>query len=357
MNLLRNLKLSMKIGGGFAVVLVLTAILGVVAYNSMGQVDRIVGVAQNANDIISEMKQARIHGTVYTRDTDDASARQTLEKVDAVIADAEAARDRLSSKADREEFAAVATAATEYRGEFERYTQLVGEQAQAVQGMIVARESLSKVIVEFAQQQRKAFGAIEETFDAAVAEGRAHVNRANQIGNALYRLRIAALYYLWQKDAKHLGTLDQELATIREHCDTLDEELTDPADRRLIETIRTAGTAYRNLLEQSVNTPDAAAQEEILVKVRAEAAKVVESSAALAESQEAQLVALDDRKDQQVRDGQAILTVAESILRDMEHIRGNVYRYMFDRKDASRDATIEAIEGVLAKAQGLTERM
>ena len=56
----KNMKLGTKIAGGFAIVLILTAIVGYVGFNGLGGVTTIVDKADDANRLIKQAQAARL---------------------------------------------------------------------------------------------------------------------------------------------------------------------------------------------------------------------------------------------------------------------------------------------------------
>ena len=56
----KDMKLGMKIAGGFAIVLILTAIVGYVGYNGLGGVTDIVDKADDGNRLIKLAKDCRV---------------------------------------------------------------------------------------------------------------------------------------------------------------------------------------------------------------------------------------------------------------------------------------------------------
>ena len=57
--MLKNMKLGTKIAGGFAIVLILTAVVGYVGYSGLGGVTTIVDKADDGNRMIKQIQAAR----------------------------------------------------------------------------------------------------------------------------------------------------------------------------------------------------------------------------------------------------------------------------------------------------------
>ena len=75
---MNDMKLGTKIAGGFAIVLILTAIVGYVGFNGLSGVTDIVDKADDANRLIKGAQSARLEQKNFMAEKEDEFAEKSL---------------------------------------------------------------------------------------------------------------------------------------------------------------------------------------------------------------------------------------------------------------------------------------
>jgi len=132
----RNMKLGTKVAGGFGVVLLFTAIVGVVGFRGLKSVSVIVDKADDGNRLIKQAKDCRQQEKNFMLRKDkkyqtdnDATMQEIYDQIDATMA-------KLKDPADKEMLSKVEKAAKAYKANFEGWVTLSDQQDQQEQAMV-----------------------------------------------------------------------------------------------------------------------------------------------------------------------------------------------------------------------------
>ena len=105
----KNMKLGTKIVSGFAIVLILTAIVGYVGYNGLSSVVTIVDKADDGNRMIRQMQAARQQEKNFIIRSDQQCVTRAGEHVEELIDQAKTTKDKMIDSSDRMQMDEVAT--------------------------------------------------------------------------------------------------------------------------------------------------------------------------------------------------------------------------------------------------------
>ena len=132
----RNMRLGTKIAGGFGVVLLFTAIVGVVGFRGLKSVSVIVDKADDGNRLIKQAKDCRQQEKNFMLRKDkkyqtdnDATMQEIYDQIDATMA-------KLKDPADEEMLGQVEKAAQAYKANFDGWVTLSDQQDQQEQAMV-----------------------------------------------------------------------------------------------------------------------------------------------------------------------------------------------------------------------------
>jgi methyl-accepting chemotaxis protein len=158
----KNLKLAVKIGGGFAIVLILTGIIGIISWTSMTGVTDRVDKADDANRLVKQILEVR-------RQEKNFMIRGGQEYVDKVYTQVEAMKKQATdSKAkfeqlvNQQQMDDVYKAVGEYETAFGNYVDLGGERDTAESNMVNSARLLQVKAEEVRQEQKAEYTTLRE---------------------------------------------------------------------------------------------------------------------------------------------------------------------------------------------------
>ncbi|MCD4730893.1 MAG: methyl-accepting chemotaxis protein, partial [Bacteroidales bacterium] len=130
-----DLKLSVKILGGFAIVLVLLIVVAYVGYNGLaGVVDR-VEKADDVNRLVKEILETRQQEKNYIIRGDDAYAKKVDEDVKKIISQCMATKEKFNQKLNKDQMDLVIAKVKEYQKAFHSYVDLHHQKDKAMTQM------------------------------------------------------------------------------------------------------------------------------------------------------------------------------------------------------------------------------
>jgi len=183
--MLKNMKLGSKIAGGFAIVLILTAVVGYVGYNGLSGVVTIVDKADDGNRMIKQIQAARQQEKNFIMRADKQYIEKVDKEVEELIAQAKTTKDKMKEAADRSQMEEVAKSTQNYKTAFDRYVTLANQKDQAVANMVQAARDL-QAVAETIRAEQKAELALIFDVQTHVSEGSvAHLNWAGDVKDFL----------------------------------------------------------------------------------------------------------------------------------------------------------------------------
>ena len=132
----KNMKLGTKIAGGFAIVLILTAVVGYVGFNGLTGVIDIVDKADDGNRMIKQIQAARQQEKNFIIRGDEQYVQRVDEQIQELSNQAQQTKDKMEDTTDRDQMDKVAKSTEDYKKEFEQYINLA-KQKDKVEATLV----------------------------------------------------------------------------------------------------------------------------------------------------------------------------------------------------------------------------
>ncbi|MGK5093820.1 methyl-accepting chemotaxis protein [Deltaproteobacteria bacterium TL4] len=155
--MLKNLKLGLKIGGGFGLILILTAIIAFIGWNGLGGVVDRVHKADEVNRIVRLMLETRQQEKNYIIRGDQAS----IQKVHALVADirkqAKEPHEKSTDPVNKKQMEDVLSAVADYETAVFRYEELEQKKRQSDIEMVKNARNLEEVTATLRAEQLTQF--------------------------------------------------------------------------------------------------------------------------------------------------------------------------------------------------------
>ena len=252
LRLLNNLKIRTKIITGFAVVLVLTGIVGYLGMNGMSKTTNIVDKADGANRLIKTLQKARLAQLKFMESKD----QQEIETYYKELKDGFAAieeqcdilQNKLTDPADKKSLSEAKELTEQYWKAANSWHENRQEQNSEYAKMV---SSADKAITNCQAIQISQ----KEQLDNAIVDNNKKINDivtdvdiANKLVMDMQSTIIARNKYAQSKNAVRLKEAQDSLSKIGKNCDTLLGKLTDNSAVNQIKIVKTSAGDYQSTL-------------------------------------------------------------------------------------------------------------
>ncbi len=184
--MLKNIKLGLKISGGFVIVLILMAIVAYIGYSGMSGVADRVNKVEDMNTLVKYMLETRIQVKDFIRLKKDETAVKVEEYVKEITAQAETTKAKFDDQADRDKIDSFKNDVENYYSLFQTFKDTNTKKENAI---TTARDNATKVM---------------EKTEALYANpsAQAIADSAGKVIQQLLELRVNFLYYLYTNGNK-----------------------------------------------------------------------------------------------------------------------------------------------------------
>jgi len=215
--MLKDMKLGFKIGGGFAIVLLLTILVGYMGWNGMRGVVLRAENADGAENLIKNMLEAREEGKAYIINGNTKHIDGLAKYVETLKSDGGILKTRLKDPADIKLVDQSLEGFEEYGNKFSNYTDLdqktkvlggewkkIGEDFSIITGAVLKENILPEL---------KKAGAMK---NAAKLEKWSEINSVltRDVINNFLLLRISAIYFIMKKGSAQWDAFNKALVVI-----------------------------------------------------------------------------------------------------------------------------------------------
>lgn len=143
--MLKNARLGVRIGIGFAVVLIMTVLVAVVGLYSMQRLQGGFFLAEQADEVVAQVLRAREMEKEYIVSADRGAADNARERLNEVITVTKDMTDRIANPQARELLGLIQEDIQEYQDVIAAYVDLEGQRVQAGQSMEQAAQKLESI--------------------------------------------------------------------------------------------------------------------------------------------------------------------------------------------------------------------
>lgn len=208
----KNLKLGIKLGVGFSLLILFTVLVAGVGMLSLYSVENNVAMVSNINDVMNSMKSARQNEKNYVIRKDMQFVDAVHNDINGLITKAAALREELPDAADRQRMEAVMKAANRYMAAFDSYVAL-DEDSNKMMG--IWRElttevyDLGRVVREDIVAPARARASAQDYTSDLLKWTEISDSFNMDISRNFLSLRIAALYYILKKNEQEWANFEK----------------------------------------------------------------------------------------------------------------------------------------------------
>jgi len=194
--MLKNIKLGVKITGGFVIVLLLLAIVAYIGYSGMSGVADSVEKANDVNTLVQDMLETRLQVKDFIRLKKNETAVKVEESVKKIVAQANTTKAKLTEQADKDKTDAFIKKAENYYSLFQTFVETNTKKEEAI---TAARNNATSVMTR------------TESI-ATDQNAQAIADSAQKVIQQLLEMRVDFLYYLYTNGNKTWADAFEKLA-------------------------------------------------------------------------------------------------------------------------------------------------
>jgi len=203
---MKNLRLAMKLGIGFGVVLSLTALLAVISLTGMTSVLDRVDKADGMTDIIKMVMEIRRHEKNFQIRRDQKSQDEVAQNTAGIMARAQVYKDKFRDSKNRDQMDQVIAATKVYDAAFKGYVtrEMARTKNQQVMGVAGGSALASAEGLQQGLKQELLTLTKSKTSPAVLEAQAAKFADSAEIVTQLYAMRFSTLYYIHSVDDAHV---------------------------------------------------------------------------------------------------------------------------------------------------------
>lgn len=248
----KKMKLGSKIVGGFALVLIITAVVAYVGYNGLsGTVDRVIN-ADDANRLIKWAKDCRQSEKNFIIRGDMKYIEQNSEIIQNMYAQIDETKVRFRDPADINTIETVKTVMQDYEKAITSWVGIYGQQKEYEESMVLtAREFMAECENIRSDQKGK---LAEELADpnsttAQIEERLWKADASNRLIKSVQDCRVQEKNFMTRGDKKYIEEIDETMRSIYSLCDEMDSRFNQQLNKDQITRVKTSGQNYKMALD------------------------------------------------------------------------------------------------------------
>ncbi|MDD3311532.1 methyl-accepting chemotaxis protein [Pseudodesulfovibrio sp.] len=290
--MLKNMRLGLKLGLGFALVLVLSAVVSAISYVGISNIETQVARAEGANNLVRLVLEARRQEKNYILRKDQQSLDKRAEHVKDYLAGSEALANMFDEGKDKEQLGQALKAIKDYDGAFLAYYDAEKGKVQAMSAMRESARRALDVTEELRAGQKLQLKALLDSGTASKADLEDKIAKADD-ANRMIKLFVDARKlekeYIISGNADHLNENKGDLSNILDTIASLKKRFQNPQNLAQLDAVEKSVGEYQT-------------ERDTFVKLMAEQDSVTKTMVATAREAVAVCNAVRDEQNAQMHD-------------------------------------------------------
>ncbi|MGE4191907.1 MAG: methyl-accepting chemotaxis protein [Pseudodesulfovibrio sp.] len=246
--MINNLRLGIKLGAGFGLVLILTALVAVIGYRGMVSVADRVDKADDVNRLVRYILEARVQEKNYMLRKDDKILATHAEALKKLYEQVATTTEKLNQQANKDSMAKVVESVKAYEKGFADYVALEKQKAEALSGMRGSSEEVMAETENLRFEQKAQFGellAAGDTSRELLEDKLLKADEANRMIKWFLNNRIHVLSYMLDMTDESIAKSDENLDNILNLAAELRTRFKDTTNIEQLKAVEKAVHSYR----------------------------------------------------------------------------------------------------------------
>ncbi|MAX24719.1 MAG: hypothetical protein CMJ19_09465 [Phycisphaeraceae bacterium] len=234
-----------KIASGFAVVLILTGILGYIGFNAVDKIQQITDKASDTNRLVNMAKDARVLNLLYMRKGQQSDLDENAKVLKEIHEQIQITHDKFMDPTDRAGIMQAKDQAKKYQDALAHWVQLDNQQSQAEDRMASLAQNFITECDELGAEEKAELAQLKDKSRKDQEDKLLTVELAAELRTLSKTCRVEVIKYMQTKEAQYLQQNDQTVKQIADAADQLIAALKDPKDQQLIAELKNHAMQYK----------------------------------------------------------------------------------------------------------------
>jgi len=242
--MLKNARLGVRIGIGFAVVLIMTILVAGVGFYSLQRLQEGFSLSDRAGDMIAKVLRARELEKEYVIEKEASKAKEATAELDGVVSLAKGMQGEMAAGQGREGLEAILGETRNYQDLIQEYMDLEGQKTQAARRMQQAAldlEGIAQNIMAAAQERRE---RVAERSTQRIQEALQIGSAANAIKDLAAQCRVQESQYIMEGREANAKEVTKLITGIKDRIQEMKGKLRGRAMQRQAENLSTCVEDY-----------------------------------------------------------------------------------------------------------------
>jgi len=254
----QNLKISRKLGIGFATIIVLAIILAIFSYFGLKTVKTEVEIADDANKMIEHILSIRMTEKNFIMHEEEEYITKIKEQIDDIIREAEGLKAKFKEEQERRLIDNIIAKIEGYQDTFDKYVTFYYKEEELNQEMITAARSVMDLAQKLREEQRaKAYQSIDNEDENRIIKAEVEIaDGANSIIKYMMDARSEEKNFIMREDKEYIKSVKDFITDLINQVEEMKEYLSNRDDLKLIDDIIKEVNAYQRIFNDYVANVD-----------------------------------------------------------------------------------------------------
>ena len=260
----KKMSVGMKIVGGFALTIIIVAIVGFIGYNGLNTVEDIVIKADDANRIVKDILETRRAEKNFIIRGDTKYVDQANEIADRLIEQSNTTKANLDDASDRQLMDKIVASTTKYKDAFKKYHEITELQSQFDAEMTSAAQKLEEKSNTMRQEQKTQLAELmlSGATGSVLQDKIDKADDANRIIKFMLEARRAEKNYMLRGDEKYISAIDDIYNNVIKQAEDTKSRFQQAANIALMNEIIVEADNYKKGIDSYVSANHQLIEEE-----------------------------------------------------------------------------------------------
>lgn len=252
--MLRNLKLGVKIGGGFILILLLTAFIAWIGWSNAGAIVNRVDKADDVNRLVKQIARARQSEKNFIIRSDEKYAKEVNETVNELKKQIDETKSKFKDAANKQQMDTVLSEVSNYETGFNNFHELHKKKAETDKSMVDYGRKIEASAEELKNDQKEQYFKLQKSgvTNKLAQDKLEKADDADRIVKWLLQARRHEKNYVIRKDKEYISKVETNIDSIIKTASSLKLRFKNQANIAKAEEIISQANGYKTAFESFV---------------------------------------------------------------------------------------------------------
>ena len=250
--MLQHLKIGVKLGLSFSLILIITSLIGMIGYLGFNQVEEYVEKADDANRILKEIEITRQKEKNFIIRKNDESKQAVRDQIQSITAEMKKSREKINHKEALESIDGVAKGLNNYQSAAELYFSLAEKKQASESQMVVQARDVMTIADDILKDQKLQLHDVQKKASEIEVDRLFKADTANRMIKLIQECRMSEKNYMLRQDPKYADEVRKTLQNLVNIIDDLTLKMTQKQNLDQMEKTKQSISEYVQTFERWV---------------------------------------------------------------------------------------------------------